>query len=171
MDSRSDPNNYQNPQLVRLGLNNEVTITLMWEGPDDLDLYLKTPEGVVLFYANRTDNIGRVLDHDANANVGVIEEKPVENVSIDFTKGGALGPFVVMVNNYCTRSRGDVAFTVEVVSKRSSFRETSSGVWPRGKPSCPSPSFHGGKIIFLKAPWTSKFNAVGAGFRRHLDKI
>ncbi|MDS4029752.1 MAG: hypothetical protein RKO66_06735 [Candidatus Contendobacter sp.] len=56
----------------------EITATLLWNGPGDLDLVVHCPSGQQLDYRN-PDVCGGALDVDANATRGTLSDRPVEN--------------------------------------------------------------------------------------------
>ncbi len=56
----------------------EITATLLWNGPGDLDLVVRCPSGQQLDYRNPAA-CGGTLDVDANATRGALSDRPVEN--------------------------------------------------------------------------------------------
>ncbi len=57
----------------------DVTVTLVWETEDDLDLHLVEPSGEKIFYGYRLSNSGGELDVDKNAG-GNLVTNPIENI-------------------------------------------------------------------------------------------
>ncbi len=96
------------------GGTGEVTITLAWNSDADLDLHVLCPGGERLYYAQRQACGGR-LDVDMNVG-GRMSREPVENIV--WQQGSAPpGRYVVIVNNFNSRSDGDQAtpFHVRVI--------------------------------------------------------
>ena len=94
-------------------------IGLTWSAPDDLDLHVITPNGSDIFYGNK-DADGCKLDFDANVSEG--ETDPCENVSC---KPGA---FVIRVDNYTRRTKGDIHF--HVICRQAGMPDVVyGGVW------------------------------------------
>ncbi len=56
----------------------EITATLLWNGPSDLDLVVRCPSGQQLDYRNPA-MCGGALDVDANATRASLSDRPVEN--------------------------------------------------------------------------------------------
>lgn len=77
----------------------DVTISLMWNTVDDLDLAVTTPGGFTISYAAKTSPCGGELDVDMNASAPY-NTKPVENVYWGATGGAPLGKYKVEVNLY-----------------------------------------------------------------------
>lgn len=57
----------------------EITVTLLWNSQNDLDLVVRCPSGRQLDYRRPTE-CGGALDVDANANRGNLSSRPVENM-------------------------------------------------------------------------------------------
>jgi|GEM_PF-597702 len=88
------------------GESGEITVTLAWEGRDDLDLHVRCPDGRTIYYGNR-QACGGELDVDMNAGSPMSEE-PVENVF--WPEGAAAsGRYAVIVDNFYGRDSGQVA--------------------------------------------------------------
>lgn len=66
----------------------EITVTLLWNGPGDLDLVVRCPSGQQLDYRNPAV-CGGSLDVDANTTRANLSERPVENA---FWAAGRAGP-------------------------------------------------------------------------------
>ncbi|MFZ1325546.1 MAG: hypothetical protein WAT67_05905 [Candidatus Contendobacter sp.] len=66
----------------------EITVTLLWNGPGDLDLVVRCPSGQQLDYRNPAV-CGGSLDVDANTTRANLSERPVENA---FWAAGQAGP-------------------------------------------------------------------------------
>ena len=56
----------------------EITATLLWNSPGDLDLVVRCPSGQQLDYRNPA-GCGGALDVDANAARASLSDRPVEN--------------------------------------------------------------------------------------------
>lgn len=82
--------------------NNEIRVSLMWEGLTDLDLHCINPLGEHMYYGrgSRKDSFGGYLDLDMNG-MDKNSEKPVENMR---WKGNApAGNYKFYVHNYNER--------------------------------------------------------------------
>jgi len=66
----------------------EITATLRWNGPSDLDLVVRCPSGRQLDYRNPAE-CGGTLDVDANTARSSLSERPMENA---FWPAGKAGP-------------------------------------------------------------------------------
>ena len=58
----------------------ELTFTLIWQGPDDLDLSVTCPSGELISFRNPVGDCGGALDIDANFPVERAVPDPVENI-------------------------------------------------------------------------------------------
>jgi hypothetical protein len=63
------------------GQTGDVSFRLTWDGPQDLDLYVKEPDGTIIYFGNKgpTATQGQ-LDVDSNVGCSVRDESPTENV-------------------------------------------------------------------------------------------
>ncbi len=63
------------------GQTGDVAFRLTWNGPQDLDLYVKEPNGTLIWYGNKgpTSTEGQ-LDVDSNAGCSGPDQSPTENV-------------------------------------------------------------------------------------------
>ena len=88
----------------------EVTITLMWDGPTDLDLHVLCPGGEVIYHGRREAGGGK-LDVDMNY-MGNHSDRPIENI---FWPAGAARPgrYGIVVKN-ATSGSGAVPFRVSL---------------------------------------------------------
>jgi hypothetical protein len=77
----------------------DVQVTLRWDGPADMDIYVTDPNGEQLSFGSRTSSSGGQLDVDANAACAEESGAPTENV---FWPPGAapLGTYLVGVSLY-----------------------------------------------------------------------
>jgi len=75
----------------------DVQVTLRWDTADDLDLYVRDPDGDEVYYGNRSIPSGGQLDVDANAGCAARMASPVENIFWP-TGEGAPGDYVVTVD-------------------------------------------------------------------------
>lgn len=63
------------------GQTGDVSFRLTWNGPQDLDLYVKEPDGTTIYYSNRgPTSTGGQLDVDSNAGCSGPDQSPTENV-------------------------------------------------------------------------------------------
>lgn len=58
----------------------DVQITLTWDSAADLDLHVNDPRGEDIWYGNKVSDSGGVLDYDANAGCGEVQDQPTENI-------------------------------------------------------------------------------------------
>lgn len=56
-----------------------ITVTLIWQTHDDLDLHMDTPDGSHIYYSNKTAQ-GGTLDVDKNARSSELTDRPIENI-------------------------------------------------------------------------------------------
>lgn len=93
-----------------------ITVTLIWDGDPDLDLWVLCPDGSTRLYFRNKAACGGQLDVDANASGTPLRRHPVENVV--WPAGGArpAGTYTVMVDNFSGRSARNraVPFRVRV---------------------------------------------------------
>ena len=87
----------------------EITISMLWDSQDDLDLHVFTPDGSEIYYGNR-DAQGGNLDIDANAG-GNMMDNPVENVYFSAPAGGT---YMVRIKDYSDRSEGTTNYIVRI---------------------------------------------------------
>ena len=67
-------------RLTRAGARSgEVTVSLLWNDVNDLDLYVRCPDGSVISFLNK-QACGGILDVDRNAHSQHLTREPVENV-------------------------------------------------------------------------------------------
>ena len=107
----------------------DVTISLAWDTEDDLDLHVFLPNGVEIYFSNKT-SCDCHLDVDMNAG-GVRSKQPVENVicgNLDERKQAPTGKYKVVVQNYAYHTkppRGDIPF--RVVVEKNGIKEKFTG--------------------------------------------
>ena len=89
--------------------NGEITVSMLWDNDDDLDLHVLTPDGSEICYSN-TSAAGGVLDVDANVG-GRTMDNPVENI---YFEDPVAGTYQVWVENYSDRTDGSANFIVRV---------------------------------------------------------
>ena len=76
-----------------------LTISLIWDTDDDLDLHVVEPSGEKIHFSKKNSSSGGRLDVDANESA--IMEHPVENV---FWENPPIGAYRVIVNCFKRRS-------------------------------------------------------------------
>jgi hypothetical protein len=76
----------------------EVQVSVAWDAPSDVDLYLVLPSGTVIYYGNSSAE-GAELDLDSNAGCG-IDHVNVENIS--FQTPPPRGTYSVRVNYWAS---------------------------------------------------------------------
>lgn len=85
-----------------------ITISMLWQSPDDMDLHVITPSGEEIFYGN-SYAAGGMLDVDMQVNETV--DNPVENIYFDQP---ARGTYQVFVHNFTDRTDGSTPILVRV---------------------------------------------------------
>ena len=103
------------------GKEGELTVTLLWNTVDDLDLHIHCPNRAHIYYKDRS-GCGGSLDVDKNARdplfgfpQGPVTREPIENVY--WSQGSAAaGKYRIQVNLFKegTRSRGSRPFKIKV---------------------------------------------------------
>ena len=86
---------------TRNGRVGEVTVTLMWDSEDDLDLSIIEPSSEKIWYGHKNSNAGVFHDIDDNAHQPFSKE-PIENIS--WLKNAPQGNYDVKVKLYEKRS-------------------------------------------------------------------
>lgn len=92
------------------GALGKLTVSLIWDTDDDLDLHVIEPDGEDIGPTKKTSNSGGKLDVDANYNS--VMKNPVENI---FWQEPPKGTYRVMVNCYNRRSTKDGQIPFEVL--------------------------------------------------------
>lgn len=87
-----------------------VTVSLLWNTTDDLDLHVTSPKGDTINYSNKRGSSGGYLDVDRQVTSYV--ENPVENI---YWNNPPHGTYTVKVNMYSKRSSGTVSFRVRTI--------------------------------------------------------
>ena len=90
-------------EKARIG---DVTVTLVWDDWNDLDLHVITPQGNEIYYGNREAD-GGMLDVDMNAGWACSKE-PIENVFFGDAERGIeamKGKYSVVVQNFAYHHR------------------------------------------------------------------
>ena len=87
----------------------EITVSMLWDSDDDLDLHLLTPDGSEIYYGNRTAQGGE-LDVDANVG-GRTMDNPIENIYFSDPEPGT---YTVFIKDYSDRSEGPTDYIVRV---------------------------------------------------------
>lgn len=62
------------------GQTGALAFRVRWQGPQDVDLYVREPNGEVIYYGNSTSSTGGQLDVDANAGCSGPDPDPTENI-------------------------------------------------------------------------------------------
>jgi len=87
----------------------EITISMLWDTEDDLDLHVVTPDSSEIYYGNKVAGGGE-LDIDANTSSNMMDD-PVENIYFETPDGGL---YVVSIVDYSDRSSGTTNYIVRV---------------------------------------------------------
>lgn len=101
-DGQGNYGPYETLQVTRQqGGTGLLQVSLSWNQPNDLDLYLIQPDGEQIYYANRTSANGGELDVDSNAGCG-IDGINNENIFYEDTAGVTVqdGTYEVLVDLY-----------------------------------------------------------------------
>lgn len=83
--------------------DNEIRVSLMWDGLTDLDLHCKNPRGQHLYYSQKRDSYGGYLDLDMNG-LDKNSDKPVENMR--WASNAPEGRYQFYVHNYNEKVNG-----------------------------------------------------------------
>lgn len=92
-----------------------ITISLMWNTIDDVDLKLELPSGKDIWFKKRKDeSTGGLLDKDSNRPFSELTDRPIENIYINNPERGR---YRVKINWFQNRSRNeyvDIYFLVRI---------------------------------------------------------
>lgn len=92
----------------------DLCCRLAWFNYDDLDFYMKEPNGNTIYFGNKFSSItGGQLDVDMNAG-GQRSKTPVENIFYKDKNKMREGVYKLQVNNFNKRETVDVGFEVEM---------------------------------------------------------
>ncbi len=87
----------------------DITVSIMWDNNDDIDLHCMTPNGNEIYFSNKTADGGELdVDRQVNGDDSVSAEH------IYFKEPGP-GKYRFWVVNYTDRSEGNTTVTVEIV--------------------------------------------------------
>ena len=114
--SESFVNSEMEKRLKREGAKKgAITISLMWDNYNDIDLHCIDPNGEEIFYSHKYSRSGGELDVDMN--VQPESDEPVENIYWENSKAKK-GTYMVMVNHYsnhgCEDCEDPTSYTVIV---------------------------------------------------------
>ena len=88
----------------------KVTVSLLWNTTDDLDLHVTNPRGNTIYYGNSSDSFGGRLDVDRQVSTYVVN--PIENIYWDNPPSGT---YTVKVNVFSKRTEGETPIKVRVI--------------------------------------------------------
>lgn len=92
----------------------DFRVSLAWSNHDDLDLHLKGPRGIWIYFRDRVNIPTKgMLDVDMNAGSGTTRT-PVENIVLPERRLMPGGGYSVEVNNFYQRETKDVGFEIEM---------------------------------------------------------
>ena len=94
----------------RGGQRGKLTIILAWDDRNDLDLFVRCPDGATIYYKRRSA-CGGTLDVDANENASTADVQPVENVFFPQPQGGT---YTVVVDAFAMRVSTETPFRVTI---------------------------------------------------------
>lgn len=102
-------------RLTRAGARTgEVTVSLLWNDTNDLDLHIECPDGKTISFMNK-QACGGILDVDRNAHSQSLTREPVENV-VWARNPSVAGTYQVRVHFFRQHDvNRESAFTVRVV--------------------------------------------------------
>jgi ubiquitin-protein ligase len=145
-------------RLAREGAQaGDITVSLIWDSIDDLDLHCIGPTGSRIYYGNKRGSCGGQLDVDMNAGTP-FSRMPVENI---YWADPPKGRYRIWVENFCHRdqSRDVVSFTC--ILRRQGMRPVQvDGTWHKLDGQCKAAavgghshnssvvSTRGGQVIF-----------------------
>ena len=99
-----------------------LTVSLMWNNKNDLDIHCESPTGSHIFYGKRMGTCTGHLDVDANAKAGNCVAKPIENILWHNPPKGHYRMWVEAVD--MDRSAGATPFTVRLTKQGKSTDKT-----------------------------------------------
>lgn len=86
-----------------------ITVSMLWDTKDDIDLHVATPSGEVIYYENP---VGAGGELDVDMQVSEFVEHPVENI---FFTTPERGEYVVYIDMYTDRTPGPAKVLVRVI--------------------------------------------------------
>lgn len=89
-----------------------VTVSLLWNTNDDLDLHVTSPRGDTVYYGNKTSLSDGKLDVDRQVNSFIT--KPLENI---YWSSPPKGTYKVEIVVYTRRSSGNIPCTIRVINR------------------------------------------------------
>ena len=106
-ETNHEQNNLTNEQIdQRINSNGAgvgpITVTLVWQTYDDLDLHVITPDGSRIYYNHKTAQ-GGTLDVDRNAHDNDLTDQPIENIVFPDPVNGH---YKIYVRDYYDRTSG-----------------------------------------------------------------
>lgn len=102
-------------RLLRLGgRRGAITVTLLWNNRNDLDLHVLCPDGQRIHYMNK-EAAGGMLDIDRNAHPSALTDEPIENIFWE-RRPGLRGTYRVLVHHFRQHDPAvaDTAFTLRI---------------------------------------------------------
>jgi hypothetical protein len=121
----------------------DIRVSLSWFNFDDLDLHAKTPDGKLIYYADKQG----ILDVDMNAGSGTTRT-PVENLAFVKPKSGV---YKISVDQFHRRETIDFGFSIEIendgVLQQYSY---SKALRDKEHIDCFTFTVKGGKVVDIK---------------------
>lgn len=110
-----------------------ITISLMWDNFNDIDLHCVDPNGEEIFFGNKNSRSGGELDVDMN--VQPESDQPVENIYWE-NKKAPKGRYLVLVNHYSNHQCFDCddPTTYTIVVKHNNIVKEFKGSITHGEP-------------------------------------
>lgn len=107
----------------------EITVSLYWEGTDDMDLALEQPNGKMIYYDNKKDLLhGAELDVDANSQRSEITDQPIENIYINQPMSGQYRVYVSWFQNRMGHSELPYFLSLKVGDQTKIIQATAYGI-------------------------------------------
>jgi hypothetical protein len=97
-----------------------ITVSLAWNTKDDLDLALMDPSGNIINFQkpeirNSDSELEGMLDVDANRNMRLLIDDPIENIFIKSPKSGRYKVFVNWFKSYEDYPLEEIPYNLEII--------------------------------------------------------
>lgn len=127
--SKDDSAEVKEPDLV--GQDGNPRFNLQFTNPDnvDLDLYVQTPSGKIIYYGNPTAELGSL---DVDCRCGECSEGPNENIFwANGTAPAGTYKYWIEYYDYCAAENASSTYTLRII-KNGTVLETKTGVLTSG---------------------------------------
>ena len=85
-----------------------ITVSMLWQTHDDMDLHVVTPSGAEIYYGNREADGGKL---DVDMQVSSFVENPVENIFFETAEHGIYKAFV---HEFSNRTDGETEVLIRI---------------------------------------------------------